>query len=457
MLKVFNPATQELISTVPQKTTSEAKQVLADMAEFQKKRQFPSLKKRIEILKEFHSLVSKNRIEIEATAIAEGGKPLKDTRVELERALNGIELSISCASLQGQKVATDLNTASENHLSYTQREPLGVILAFSAFNHPINLFIHQVCPAIIAGSSVLYKASESTPNTAELLIKLLHEAGCPPLLADTLCCDLETSSEIVSSDPIHLFSFIGASHIGWNLRSQLAPGVRCILEHGGVAPAIILPNCNWKQHIPSLVKAAYYHSGQVCVSLQKIFIPEEELEEFIREWLIATMELRCDDPSSSQCDLGPIIKPKETRRIGEWINEAIELGGQILGGGFDPEDEIFIPATTLLNPPKSSKIMNKEIFGPVACLISYEKVEEALEEVARIPFAFQASLFGNDNSELIKLSQQVRAGTVLINEHPAFRTDWMPFGGLDQSGLGIGGIENTYKDYTIEKLIVIKH
>ncbi len=411
---------------------------------------------RIEILEKAAELL-KGRIEAFAVTIArEGGKPLKDARVEANRAVSGIKNAIEVLqSEDGRTIPMGLNAASAQRLAFTTREPIGVVVAVSAFNHPLNLIVHQVVPAVAVGCPVLVKPAETTPLSCLRFVELLYEAGLPEVWCKVLLLSNEDSETLVTDPRVAFFSFIGSSRVGWTLRSKLAPGTRCALEHGGAAPVIIEPDADLNAVVPALVKGGYYHAGQVCVSVQRVFAHSTIVNELQALMVDAINGLITGDPTLEETDVGPLILSREIDRVEDWVNEAISMGGSAISGGHRISDTCFEP-TLLVGVPTEAKVSQQEVFGPVVSLNAYADVADAIHSANSLPTAFQASVFTQDIDRAMHAAKRLNAATVMVNDHTAFRVDWMPFAGRKTSGLGIGGIPFTMADMTQEKLIIIK-
>ena len=412
---------------------------------------------RIEILENLVDIMEENKVELIETALREGGKPLKDTKVEVERAIQGVKLGIiAIHNLKGEHIPMGLTKSSESRTAFSTREAIGIVCSLSAFNHPLNLVIHQTIPALAAGCPVILKPALTTPLSAILFAKLLHQAGLPKQWCQVLVCDNNQAEKLATDSRVAFLSFIGSAKVGWMLRSKVSPGTRCGLEHGGAAPVIVDENVNIAEIIPSLVKGAFYHAGQVCVSVQRVFIPKSISKAFIKELAVEVSKLQVGDPADENTDVGPLILPREINRIHEWVTEAKEGGATIVTGGSQHSKTCYLP-TVILNPDENSKVMTQEIFGPVVCVSEYEDIESAIKQANSLPYAFQAALYSNDLNTIISTSKKLNATAVMVNDHTAFRVDWMPFGGRDQSGLGLGGIEHSVREMTREKMTVIKY
>ena len=410
---------------------------------------------RISLLKRLATLVERERDQFATLIAREGGKPLTDARAEVARAINGIELAISeIQRLAGEEIPMGLTAASQARWAFTTREPVGVVVAISAFNHPLNLIIHQVIPAVAAGCPILVKPAATTPLCCVRLVELIHEAGLPEAWCQVVLVEDNALAERLVTDPrIAFLSFIGSAKVGWYLRSKLAPGTRCSLEHGGAAPVIVDRSVDIGSVVGPLVKGGYYHAGQVCVSTQRIYVHEVIKEEFVAQFTERVKKLVVGDPTLAETEVGPLILPREVDRVDSWVKEAIAGGGKLACGGQRISDTLFQP-TVLVDPDPTARVSQQEIFGPVTCIYGYSKVDDAIRSANSLPFAFQASVFSRDITVALKAARLLDASAVLVNDHTAFRTDWMPFSGLRESGLGTGGIPYTFHDMQVEKMFV---
>jgi len=423
---------------------------------FKQRADWLSIPKRIAILSRLAELMEIQQEELALLAVSEGGKPLQDSRVEVTRAIDGIHLCIEeLRGNRGTVIPIGSTASTQNRSAYTQKEPIGVVVAVSAFNHPLNLIVHQVAPAIAAGCPVIVKPAGDTPLSCLNFVQLVHAAGLPRAWCQAIVTDSNaTAEQLVTDSRVAFFSFIGSSKIGWMLRSKLSPGTRCALEHGGVAPAIILDDFDFNDSITAITKGGFYHAGQVCVSVQRVFAPNSKARQFADALATSATELQVGDPTKENTEVGPLIRSAEVDRIDAWVKEAIAQGGELICGGKQLEKNCYTP-TVILNPPADARLSRLEVFGPVVCVYAYENIETAIAQANDLPTAFQAAVFGNDFDKLMSVSQQLDASAVMINDHTAFRDDVMPFAGLRESGLGTGGIPYTLEDMQIEKMTVL--
>ena len=452
MVKVSSPFSGEALGEVGGDTSTEVGRSLEQWS-----RGFPVLspEKRAQILEALSQGI-RERAEFLAELIAkEGGKPLLDARVEVARAATTVQLCAKAALEMGQLAEVDLGTTSAvgGRRATSRREPIGPVLAISAFNHPLNLIAHQAGSAIAAGCPFILKPALETPLCAEWFKNKLLELGWP---SDLIRFSVAENSqvEIWARDPrVRFISFIGSARVGWHLRSVAAPGTRLALEHGGSAPVVVDDSADLETAIPQLIKGAFYHAGQVCVSVQRIYYAKNLEPEFLKRFTEAVDRLRVGDPLLEKTDVGPLIRARELTRLKEWIGEAVAQGAELLRGGAALANQCFQP-TVLWKAPQNAKVIQEEVFGPLVSLMPFGDLDEAIELANGVPWEFQAGIFSKKEDRVQKAIEGLRASAVLVNSATTFRTDAMPFGGRGPSGLGVGGIPYSVIEMTQDKLIV---
>ncbi len=453
--KVYSPYDLSEIAELAYNTAEEVEHWLQTAHDLHKKGPLPK-PQRIAILEKATKLLTDSRESFAETIAKEGAKPLTDALVEADRAVAGIHNAIEVLKSEtGREIPMGINAASEGRMAYTRKEPIGPVVAVSAFNHPLNLIVHQAIPAVATGCPVIVKPAETTPLSCIGLVELLYEAGLPEEWCQVALLTNEDSEKLVTDPRVAFFTFIGSARVGWMLRSKLAPGTRCALEHGGAAPVIVAQDADYEAAIAPLVKGGYYHAGQVCVSVQRIFVHEAIFEDFKNKYVQAVSNIKVGDPLEVSTEAGPLILPREVERVHQWVAEAIEVGAECPVGGSTISETVYSP-TVLVNPSPDAKVSTQEIFGPVTCLYSYSDSDDAIERANSLDVAFQASVFTSSLDQSIYFSERLDAAAVMVNDHTAFRVDWMPFAGRRTSGHGTGGIPYTMEDMWQDKMVVIK-
>ena len=413
---------------------------------------------RAAILLRMSQLVAERREALRDLIAREGGKPFADAAVEVTRAIDGLRNAAEeLRNFGGREIPMGLTPASDGRWAFTIREPIGIVAAISAFNHPLNLIVHQVAPAIAVGCPVIIKPASSTPLCCLEFVKLAHAAGLPEAWCQSYVPPNSAGAEKLASDPrVAFLSFIGSGNVGWYLRTKIAPGTRCALEHGGAAPLIIDRDVDLDAIIEPIVKGGYYHAGQVCVSVQRIFAHADIHDAFVDRLAKRVAALRVGDPLGPETEVGPLISAQgsgarcELGRGGDAHRRAGKRSAGVAWARRRISRRCFssLPRTRRSPATRSSGRLP-------ACGRSPSSTRRSPRANA-VPFAFQASVFTAKLDVALRVADRIDAASVMVNDHTAFRTDWMPFAGRKHSGYGIGGIGWTMHELTQHKMIVFR-
>jgi acyl-CoA reductase-like NAD-dependent aldehyde dehydrogenase len=455
-IPVVTPFTREPIAEVDTAPDAALDVALANARRIQHEswRKVPAWK-RAEILRKTAAGLRDRHAEFSALIAAEGGKPLKDARVETTRAAVTLD---ECAAvgerLEGRQWSMQRAPGTEGRIAFTLPEPIGVVLAISAFNHPLNLACHQAGTAIAAGNTCILKPAMSTPVCSIELARLMREAGLPEGVLQIAPTPGRRAGRLVQSPDVDFITFIGSAEVGWRIRRDAADGARMAAEHGGNAASIVLADADLDRALPLIVRGSFYHSGQVCVSTQRLYVERSLEPEFTGRLVELSQRLVCGDARDEATDVGALIEPEEVTRVHEWMSEATGAGAEVLLGG-EPATETLYPTTIVRGAPEDSKIISHEIFGPVVVVQPVDSLDEAIEKINRSENPFQSSIFTQDIDRAFHAAREVDAAAYMINDLTAFRVDWMPFGGRRNAGLEMGGVEAGIRDMTEEKLIVV--
>ncbi len=416
----------------------------------------PQVYERVDVLRRLAALIEARRDHFSELIAREGGKPMADAIVETTRAIDGVRNAADALrNFAGREIPMGLTPASTGRLAFTTREPIGVVAAISAFNHPLNLIVHQVAPAIAVGCPVIVKPAIATPLCCLAFVALVREAGLAEAWCQTLITPDNALAEQFATDTrVAFLSFIGSARVGWHLHGKLARGTRSALEHGGAAPAIVDRSADVDALIEPMAKGGYYHAGQVCVSTQRIFVHSTLMPAFVDRFAARVRSLRVGDPLSRETEVGPLINEKEVDRVESWVTEAAAAGARVVVGGKRLSATVMAP-TVLVEPAPDARVSREEIFGPVCCVYGFDRMDEAIDRANSLPVAFQASVFARDIDAALYAADRLDASAVMINDHTAFRTDWMPFAGRRESGYGVGGIAYSMREMTQEKMRVL--
>ena len=456
MVEVRSPFDGAHVGQVAAASADDVGRALATAhALFRNRRQWLSKQRRIAILGRAAEIAHERREALARQAAHEGGKPYRDSLVEVDRGIDGIRCCIEVLRTEGGRVIPmDLNATSAGRVAFTQYEPIGVVVGVSAFNHPFNLVVHQVAPAVAVGAPVIIKPAAATPLSCKAVIDIFHEAGLPPEWAQmVLPQDHALATRLVADPRVGFFSFIGSAAVGWSLRAKLAPGARCALEHGGVAPVIVSHDADLDMALPRLARGSFWHAGQACVGVQRVFAHRSIAGDVAAGIARLGDKMVIGDPLLATTEVGPLIRHAEAERVGRWVDAAVGGGAKLVSGGERLSASCYAN-TVLLDPPLDADVTRKEVFGPVVCVYGYDDLDAAIALANDLPYSFQAAVFTRHIDTAMHCYRHLDGSAVMVNENTLFRVDWMPFAGARVSGHGVGGIPYTMHEMQTEKMMV---
>jgi acyl-CoA reductase-like NAD-dependent aldehyde dehydrogenase len=450
--EVRSPYSGETVATVARAGANEARRAI-DAAEQAMREQLPPWR-RADILEGVTQLLREHGEELARTICAEAGKPLKAARVEAARAVNTYGLSAAEARrLTGESIPIAGTQPGEGHLAWTVRVPIGVIGAITPFNFPLNLVAHKLAPALAAGCAVILKPASQTPLTALRLAALCEEAGLPAGWLNVLPGKAaEIGDVLVEDERVRMLTFTGSAEVGWGLRAR-APRKKVALELGNASPVVIEPDADLDLATAKVATHAFSFAGQTCVSIQRVFVHRELVDDFIARLVPRVEALRVGDPADEATDLGPVIDRQNHERIRAWLDEAVAGGAAVVTGGV--EEGGLLRPTVLKGVKPEMKVCSHEIFGPVCSVIPYESLDEALEQANATEYGLQAAIFTRSIEPAVRAAAGLRFGSVMINEAPEWRVDQMPYGGTKASGNTKEGPAYTIREMTEDRLIVL--
>jgi acyl-CoA reductase-like NAD-dependent aldehyde dehydrogenase len=393
--------------------------------------------------------------DLAKTIAAEAGKALKYARAEVDRAISTFTIAAEEAKrLHGETIPLDAVPAGEGYFGFWTRRPVGVIVAISPFNFPLNLVAHKVAPAIASGNTIVLKPATSTPLAAVKLCQILVEAGLTAGAINLVIGSGGTVGEWLITDPrVDKITFTGSPEIGRHILS--VAGIKKVtLELGNTSPVVVAPDANLDFVARRCAVGAYYNSGQVCISVQRIYSQKQVYEPFTEKFVKAAEAMVVGDPLDERVDVGPMIDSKEVDRIENWVKEAQESGAKVLTGG-KREGTVYHP-TVLTNVNSDMKVVADEAFAPVASVISSDDFESALKQANNTKFGLQVGVFTKDVDRVFKAVKRLNFGGVIVNDTPNFRADHMPYGGNRQSGLGREGVRFAMEDMTNIQMVAIR-
>jgi acyl-CoA reductase-like NAD-dependent aldehyde dehydrogenase len=411
--------------------------------------------KRSAILARAAALIQERREDFARTIAAEAGKALKFARLEVDRGVSTFTIASEEAKrLHGETIPLDAVPAGEGYFGFWTRRPVGVIAAISPFNFPLNLVAHKVAPALAAGNTLVLKPASATPLTAVLLCQVLQEAGLPGGAINLVVGSGGTVGEWLVADPrINKITFTGSPPVGRHILS--VAGIKKVtLELGNTSPVIVAPDADLDFVAKRCAVGAFYNSGQVCISVQRIYTQRQVYEPFTEKFVQASQAMVVGDPLDERVDVGPMIDGREVDRIEGWVKEASSGGAKVLLGG--KRDGVMYYPTVLADTTPEMKVIAEEAFAPVASVIRSDDFEEALLQADRTEYGLQVGVFTKDINRVFQAVKRLNFGGVIINDTPVFRADHMPYGGNRQSGLGREGVRFAMEDMTNIQMVAIR-
>ena len=411
--------------------------------------------KRSEILARTAVLLRERSEDFAKTIAAEAGKALKFARAEVDRACNTFTIAAEEAKrIHGETIPLDAIAAGEGYFGFWTRRPVGVIAGISPFNFPLNLVAHKVAPALAAGNTLVLKPASTTPLTAVKLCQVLQEAGLPAGAINLVVGSGGTVGEWLITDPrVDKITFTGSPEVGRHIMS--VAGIKKVtLELGNNSPVVIAPDADLDFVAKRCAVGAFYNSGQVCISVQRIYSQKQVYEPFIEKFLKASEAMVVGDPLDERVDVGPMIDAREVDRIEGWVKEAETAGAKVLLGG-KRAGPVYYP-TVLSDVTPEMKVVAEETFAPIASVIACDDFEESLRQANDTKFGLQVGVFTKDVDRVFKAIRKLNFGGVIINDTPAFRADHMPYGGNRQSGLGREGVRFAMEDMTNIQMVAIR-
>jgi glyceraldehyde-3-phosphate dehydrogenase (NADP+) len=454
-IEVLDPQDHSLITTVPAAnerdviyTIEEAKKgvkIAADM----------STHERIAILHRAADWIFENKERYATTIAREGSKTIKEARKEVLRCIETLRISAEEARrINGETISFDQMQGSEDRIGYYYRFPIGIIVAITPFNDPLNLVAHKVGPAIAAGNAIIVKPATVTPLSALLLAEAFEKAGLPPKVLSVITgYPSDMGDSLITHSAIRMISFTGGLATGKAI-IQKAGLKKICMELGSNSPVIVLKDADLEEAVKSTVSGAFWAAGQNCLGVQRIYVQEGIYHDFIGKFIDRTQQYRVGDKLLEETDMGPMISEIEAKRVESWVNEAVEKGAKLLCGG--KREGSFYQPTVLVNVPENCKLATEEVFGPVVTIYNVPDLDTAISQSNRVDFGLQAGIFTRDLDKAFIAIRKLDVGGVMVNDSSDYRIDAMPFGGVKGSGLGREGIKFALQEMTEPKVVCFK-
>ncbi|KAL6070809.1 Aldehyde dehydrogenase [Balamuthia mandrillaris] len=424
----------------------EAAPAFARMASFERKA----------ILEQVVKELKERSEELAYILCIEAGKPIKDARGEVTRAIDTFQIAAEEAvRIHGEYAPLDISARAKGYTSIVKKFPIGPLSLISPFNFPINLAAHKIAPAIAVGCPFVLKPASKTPVGALLLGEILSHTNLPPGAFSILPCTRDSADRFTTDERFKLVSFTGSPEVGWELKKK-AGKKRVVLELGGNAACVVDKDVGDLDAIVArMMTGAFYQSGQSCIGVQRLYVHQDIYDEFKEKLIAATSQLKAGDPLNEDTFLGPLISEGDAKRLEKWVNDAVAKGAKVLVGG--KRQGVFYDATFVEDVDPSCDLYCKEAFGPVCTIEKFSDFKTVIAKVNDSDFGLQAGFFTNDLNKAWYAFENTEAGGVVINDVPSFRVDSMPYGGVKDSGFGREGVRYAMEDMMELRIMVMKN
>lgn len=405
------------------------------------------------VLEKISSEIERRKEELAKSIVLTAGKTIKSSRIEVERSVNTFKIASEEAKrMEGEIIPLDLSAQTKERWGFVRRFPIGVIAAITPFNFPLNLVAHKVAPALASGNTVVLRPASQVCITSLLLGEIINETDYPKGGINIVPSGYKEAEALLDDERVKKLTFTGSPSIGWELKKR-AYKKKVTLELGGNAAVVIEPDASLDFALSQTILGAFSYSGQVCISIQRIFLQEKIYERFLADFVEQTKKLKMGNPLEEETDIGPMINLEAAEKTEEWVNEAVENGASIVCGG--RRDGVMFEPTVLENVKPELRISWLEAFAPIVVVYPYKDFEEALKGVNYSIYGLQAGIFTHDLKKAFKAYEVLDVGGVIINDIPTFRIDHMPYGGVKESGFGREGLKYAIEEMTEMKLMAL--
>ena len=453
-LDVLSPYTGEIVGTVPRATLADVDKALSAAEDGARLSRALSRADRASILNKCADIVEDRSQSFAETIVREAGKTIAQARKEVGRCVNTLRLSAEEAKrLTGETIPFDSFKGAEDRFGFYERDPLGIILAITPFNDPLNLVAHKLGPAIAGGNAVILKPSGLTPLSALALAEAFHEAGLPKPVLSVLTGNRAVSEALVRAPQIRMISFTGGAVTGESI-IRTAGLKKIAMDLGGNAPVIVMEDCNLDDAVECCVSGAFWAAGQNCIGVQRLLVQGSVYDGFAKRFVEQTARLTVGDPMDEATDMGPMISSNEVERIQRWVDDAVRGGARLLHG--HRRDGALYAPTILENVPDTASVRCEEVFAPVVILQPFSTLDNAIAEANKPDQSLHAAIFTKNIDQAFDAARRLEAGGVMINDSSDFRFDGMPFGGYKRGSLGREGVRFAIDEMTQTKVICIR-
>ena len=450
-LEVRNPADGEVVATTFQAGAEELERAtVAAVDAFEETKRLPSYERHAALM-HVAGCIERDADELSVLLSRESGKPIKDARGEVARGALTFRIAAEESTrINGEWLPLDWAPANKGRHGIVRRYPIGPVAGISPFNFPLNLAAHKVAPAIAAGCSIVLKPPSKDPLSMLRVAGYLAETDLPKGAVSVLPMDRPTGDAMVGDDRFKLLSFTGSPSVGWKMKAE-AGKKKVVLELGGNAGAVVDETADLEWAVERLVYGSFAYAGQVCISVQRIYVVRDIYDEFERRFVERTRRVKVGDPLDPETELGPMVDEKAVQRTDGWVTDALASGARALVRG-DADGRWFGP-TVLADVPRDAMICSEEAFAPVVNLFPVDSFADALRDINDSRFGLQCGIFTSSLDHTLLAHDELEMGGIIVNDIPTWRTDAMPYGGVKDSGLGREGLRWSIEDMTEPRLL----
>lgn len=454
-IPVLNPYSGNTVGEIPEANDKNIEEAIdSAVSSFSESKKLTAYQ-RSHILENVSKLIEENHDSLTKLIALESGKPMRYASGEVKRAVETFKFaSIEANQIYGEVIPMDAASRGKDYFGFYKRVPKGVVLAITPFNFPLNLVAHKIAPAIASGNSIVLKPASVTPLIAIKLGEIFEKSGLPKGILNIIFgSGSKVGIKLVRDERINMVTFTGSLQVGEIIKREA--GFKTVtLELGNNSAVIIEDVKDLPALAERLIVGAFAYSGQVCISIQRIYVHRKLYDDFVELFISKTENQKMGDPLKSETDIGPMITSAEIKRAMAWLEEAKSMGAKILTGG-KKTDKIIHP-TVLTNVTKQMKVVKDEVFAPVVSIIPYDNFDEAIKLANETKYGLQAGVFTQNVNKIFSAIETIDVGGLIINDFPTFRVDQMPYGGVKKSGSGREGLKYAIEEMTEIKLVVIK-
>ena len=459
VINVYNPATNELIDTVPSLTKEQVDEAVSEAKASQKAWENVPLHKRCSILNKFASLVERDKDSLAKLLSDETGKPIKEAINEIANIQIGVPAYVEKAKHEyGNIIYKGSEAGQENTIQYTIQQPLGVMVAIIPFNFPSDIFINKIPPALIMGNSCILKPASVNPLTLTKYVELLKEAGVPDGVIEVVHGSGSIVGKALTSNPdVSIVSLTGSTEAGIDAAKNVVEHCgHSSLELGGNDAFIICADGDIDLAVNETVWGRLYNTGQVCCASKRFLVENSVKDEYIRKMVEKIKTLKVGMPSDMSTDIGCLVSEDAAKEVERQVNSTIAAGAKLVIGG--KRNGAFYEPTIIDNITKDMDVAkDMEIFGPVISVIGFDNLEEAISIANQSKYGLSGSIVTRDISKALKTSEAMECGGFVVNGASFFRSFEQPFGGWKYSGIGNEGIMTTLKEMSRTKTVILKN